>query len=157
MDEALFPVASPRLSKVASITTADQIPELPLVTDLAHQGWSDWFRDAGVRGVRLRELHTFSDSTDAMQAAVHGLGAALGRTYIAAPYLQSGQLMRLPGPELRSRFSYYAVHPAHRRPNAAAAAFIAWLREQASHDGGKAAQSTAARRARTRPGVAERS
>ncbi|MGH8174905.1 MAG: LysR substrate-binding domain-containing protein [Steroidobacter sp.] len=131
MDDALFPVASPTLSGASAVTSPEHIPRLPLVTDLAQQGWSDWFRAAGVRGVRLRELHTFSDSTDAMQAAVCGLGAALARTHIATPYLSNGQLIRLPGPELKSRFSYYAVHPAHRRPNAAAAAFIAWLREEA--------------------------
>jgi LysR family glycine cleavage system transcriptional activator len=132
MDDALFPVASPRLPGVASTTTPSQVARLPLVADLAHQGWSDWFRAAGVRGMRMRELHTFSDSTDAMQAAVCGLGAALARTHVAAPWLNSGQLIRLPGPELKSRFSYYAIHPAHRRPSAAAASFIAWLREEAA-------------------------
>jgi LysR family transcriptional regulator, glycine cleavage system transcriptional activator len=134
MDEELFPVASPELTGVASTTTPAQILGLPLVTDLAHQGWSDWFRAAGVRGVHMRELHTFSDSTDAMQAAICGLGAALARTHIAAPYLNSGQLIRLPGPDLKSRFSYYAVHPSHRRPSAGAAAFIAWLRQEAAEE-----------------------
>jgi LysR family glycine cleavage system transcriptional activator len=134
MDEELFPVASPELPGVAGATSPAHILRLPLVTDLAHQGWSDWFRAAGVRGVRMRELHTFSDSTDAMQAAICGLGAALARTHIARPYLASGQLMRLPGPSLKSRFAYYAVHPSHRRPSAAAAAFIAWLRQEAAEE-----------------------
>ena len=134
MDDALFPVASPELPGVAAAITPAQILRLPLIADLAHQGWSDWFRAAGVRGVHMRELHTFSDSTDAMQAAICGLGAALARTHIAAPYLNSGQLIRLPGPELKSRFSYYAVHPAHRRPSPAAASFIAWLRQQAADE-----------------------
>lgn len=134
MDDALFPVAAPTLPGVTKIAQPREILELPLVTDLAQQSWSDWFRAAGVRGVRARELHTFSDSTDAMQAAVHGLGAALARSHIAAPYLDTGQLIRLPGPELQSRFSYYAVHPSHRRPSAATAAFITWLREEAAQE-----------------------
>jgi len=37
---------------------------------VAHQGWREWFRSADVRGVRLPEMHSFTDSTDAMQAAV---------------------------------------------------------------------------------------
>jgi DNA-binding transcriptional LysR family regulator len=151
MDEHLFPVAAPTLAATAKVVEPRQILDLPLVTDLAHQGWSDWFRAAGLRGVRLRELHTFSDSTDAMQAAVHGLGAALARTHIAAPYLAGGQLVRLPGPELKSRFSYYAVHPSHRRPGAAAAAFIAWLREEAVRDVG-AGQPAAPQRRRAAEG-----
>lgn len=148
MDDALFPVASPKLPGATKITQPREILELPLVTDLAQQGWADWFRAAGVRGVRVRELHTFSDSTDAMQAAVHGLGAALARSHIAAPYLRAGELMRLPGPELASRFSYYAVHPAHRRPNAAASAFIAWLREEAAQEHARAAPPRPAKRRR---------
>lgn len=156
MDDALFPVAAPTLPGVTKITQPRQILELPLVTDLAQQGWYDWFRAADIRGVRARELHTFSDSTDAMQAAVYGLGAALARSHIAAPYLHAGQLMRLPGPELRSRFSYYAVHPSHRRPGAATAAFIAWLREEAAQEHAEASpeptESAAARqRRRARP------
>src|SRR3546814_18916358 len=43
----------------------------------------------------------------------------------------SSDLLRLPGPVLKTRFAYYVVHPAHRRPRAPAAAFIEWLREEA--------------------------
>jgi DNA-binding transcriptional LysR family regulator len=107
---------------------------LPLIGDLAHQGWADWFRAAGVRGKRLRELHTFNDTTDAMQAAAYGIGAALGRTHIATPYLEDGTLIRLPGPSLKARFSYYIVHAANRRPSAEAEAFIAWLHTEAQRD-----------------------
>lgn len=132
MDDFLFPVAAPTLPGIETISEPAHIAKLPLVTDLALQGWRDWFRAAGVRGMQLTETHTFSDSTDAMQAAVFGLGAALARTHIATPYLQRGELVRLPGPALKARFAYYAVHPAHRRPNAAATAFIDWVRREAA-------------------------
>jgi LysR family transcriptional regulator, glycine cleavage system transcriptional activator len=132
MEDALFPVASPALARQAS-APAD-IVNMPLVSDLAQQGWSDWFRAAGVHGVKLRELHTFSDSTDAMQAAACGLGAALARSHIAEPYLRRRELVRLPGPVMKSRFSYFIVHPAHRKPSAAGQAFIAWLRAEAAED-----------------------
>jgi LysR family transcriptional regulator, glycine cleavage system transcriptional activator len=98
---------------------------------LALQGWRDWFRAAGVRGVRLPEMHTFSDSTDAMLAAARGLSAVLARQRIAAPYLADGRLVRLPGPALKARFAYYAVYPAHRPLKPAAAAFVQWLRQEA--------------------------
>lgn len=140
MDDELFPVASPTLPGLAAVSQPAHIATLPLVIDLALQGWRDWFRAAGVRGVRLPETHTFSDSTDAMQAAVWGLGATLARTHIAAPYLRSGELVRLPGPTLKARFAYYAVHPAHRRPNAAAMAFIDWLRREAAQSATTEAQ-----------------
>ena len=41
------------------------------------------------------------------------------------------ELVRLPGPALKARFAYYAVHPAHKPPSAAAQTFIDWLKEEA--------------------------
>src|SRR3546814_16511989 len=76
-------------------------------------------------------MHMFNDSTDVMRAAAVGLGVVLARQHIAAPWLQRGELLRLPGPVPKTRFAYYVVHPAHRRPRAPAAAFIEWLREAA--------------------------
>jgi LysR family transcriptional regulator, glycine cleavage system transcriptional activator len=134
LDDALFPVASPTLSGVESVQIPGDIARLPLLADLGLMGWRDWFRAAGVERVRLPEMHTFSDSTDAMQAAVCGLGAALGRTHIAEPFIESGQLVRLPGSPLKSRYDYYLVHPSHRRPSAATAAFITWMRGEATRD-----------------------
>ncbi|HRQ64146.1 MAG TPA: LysR substrate-binding domain-containing protein [Xanthomonadaceae bacterium] len=131
MDDSLFPVAAPDLPGLDGVTEPARIAHLPLVTDLALQGWRDWFRAAGVRGVRLPDMHTFSDSTDAMQAAVCGLGAALARRLIVAPYLANGRLVRLPGPALKARFAYYAVHPAHRPLRPAASVFLHWLRQEA--------------------------
>ncbi|RZA32016.1 MAG: LysR family transcriptional regulator, partial [Lysobacteraceae bacterium] len=131
MDDELFPVASPALAGVDSIIDARQIADLPLVSDMALQGWRDWFRAAGIRGLALPAMHTFSDSTDAMRAAVYGIGAALARKRIVMPYLQRYELVRLPGPALKARFAYYAVHPTHRPLAPAAEAFIEWMKQQA--------------------------
>ncbi len=76
-------------------------------------------------------MHVFNDSADVMQAAVHGIGAALARRRIAAPYLQRGELERLPGPALRARYAYYVVYPTRRPPSPVAALFIEWLKAQA--------------------------
>ena len=127
MSESLFPVAAPDLAGVDEVRTAADIASLPLVSDLARQGWHDWFRAAGVHGAELRERHHFSDSTDALNAAVFGLGAALARQHIVVPYLANGRLLRLPGPELAARWSYFVVYPAHRRLRPAAQAFVDWL------------------------------
>lgn len=127
MEDALFPVTSPRTPGIEAIVEAAQIAELPLIADHARQGWHDWFRAAGVHGRKLEERYTFSDTTDAMMAAAHGLGAALAREQIAVPYLRSGQLIRLPGPKMAARWSYYAIYPAHRRLRPAARVFLDWL------------------------------
>jgi LysR family transcriptional regulator, glycine cleavage system transcriptional activator len=134
MDDALFPVAAPTLPGVRLVTKAAHIARLPLISDLGLQGWPDWFRAAEVRGANLPAAHSFTDSTDAMLAAVSGLGVALARRHIAAPYIERGELIPLPGPVLKAGFAYYVVHPAHRRPTPAAAAFIDWLRREAAKE-----------------------
>ncbi|BAV99029.1 LysR substrate-binding domain-containing protein [Lysobacter enzymogenes] len=127
MEDALFPVTSPHTPGAQAIVEAAQIAELPLIADHARQGWHDWFRAAGVHGRKLEERYTFSDTTDALMAAAHGLGAALAREQIVVPYLRSGQLMRLPGPKMAARWAYYAIYPAHRRLRPAARTFLEWL------------------------------
>ena len=130
IDEYLFPAAPPTLKGLQDVTEAAHVASLPLVTDLAHQGWREWFRAAGVRGVRLPDMHSFTDSTDTMQAAVHGFGAMLARSRIVDPYIRDGKLVRIAGPAVRARYGYFAVHPSHRRPTAATEHFIDWLRSE---------------------------
>lgn len=130
MDDAMFPVAAPTLPGLDLIRQPADIAKLPLVEDMARQGWQDWFRAADVHGARLDARHSFSDTTGALMAAVQGLGAALARERIVEPYLANGSLVRLPGPYLPTRYSYYVVYPAHRRPRAVARAFIDWVLTQ---------------------------
>jgi len=127
MDESLFPVASPTLPGLVDVTEPSHIARLPLISDLARQGWPDWFRAAGVHGADTDARYVFSDSTDSLEAAARGLGAMLARNRISSDYLASGRLVRLPGPELQARWSYYVVYPSHRRLRPAARTFLDWL------------------------------
>ena len=76
---------------------------------------------------RSTSATVFSDTTDALQAAVVGIGAALAREHVVVPYLRDGRLVRLPGPALPARWGYYVVYPSHRRLRPAAQAFVDWL------------------------------
>lgn len=125
MDDALFPVANDAIA--ALVRTPADIATLPLVADLARQGWPDWFRAAGLHGAIPEPRCIFTNSTDALEAAACGLGATLAREKIASPWLDSGRLRRLPGPSLQTRWSYYIVHPSHRRLRPAAQSFVDWL------------------------------
>jgi LysR family glycine cleavage system transcriptional activator len=131
MNESLFPVASPRLAGVAKLRKPADIATLPLISDLARQGWHDWFRHADVHGAVLNERYVYSDTTDALEAAAQGLGAALARERIVTPWLASGRVRALPGPVMPARWNYYVIYPAHRRLRAAARLFVDWLLEDA--------------------------
>ena len=152
MDDELFPVASPQLPGIEAIIAPRQIAGLPLISDNALQGWRDWFRAAGLRGFRLPPMHMLSDSSGVMRAATLGIGAALARRLIAEPYFQRGELQRLPGPAIKARFAYYVVHPAHRPPGTAAAAFIEWLKQEARADSVSLPASAARQSAPPAPG-----
>ena len=125
MDDALLPAANAALA--ASVRSVADIATLPLVDDLARQGWHDWFRAAEIRGTQPDIRHTFRDSTDALEAAAQGLGAVLAREKICTPWLENGRLVRLPGPALPTRWSYYIVYPSHRPLRPIARQFVDWL------------------------------
>src|SRR3546814_2753653 len=112
MDDALFPVAAPSLRGVDGIAGDGDLLAFPLLSDLALQGWPDWFRAAGLNGQRLPDMHMFNDSTDVMRAAAVGLGIGLARQHIAAPWLQGAEEDTL---ELQSlmRISYAVIFLQH--------------------------------------------
>ncbi|KAG9539385.1 hypothetical protein KCV01_g26308, partial [Aureobasidium melanogenum] len=85
MDDSLQPLASPELA--ARVSTPDDVGTLPLLTDIAPEGWREWFRAANVRYPRGGTMHTISDSADGLNAAATGLGAVLARTRLAAAHL----------------------------------------------------------------------
>ena len=135
MDDSLFPVASPALAGVEALHDPAAIADLPLLTDLSPQGWRDWFRHAGVRTPSpMPPMHTFSDSTDVMRAAVYGMGAVLARRHIAQPYLDRYEVVRLPGPAMKARYAFYVVHADGQPPSPAARVFIDWLLHQAQDE-----------------------
>lgn len=131
MDEQLFAAAAPTLPGVEEVREPADVARLPLIADLSPQSWPDWFRAAGVRRVRLAEMHSFSDTSDALQAAASGIGAVLARQRLAAGLLADGRLQRLPGPVVPARFGYFLVHPSHRPPSEPASRFIGWLQQEA--------------------------
>lgn len=128
MAGALLPAASPAMAK--GIETPEQIAQLPLITDIAPEGWREWFRSAGVHGAPLSGMYDINNSVNGLRAAAGGLGAVLARKQLAEPLLADGRLVRLPGPEMPTRYSYYIVHSAYQRPKPAARKFIAWLERE---------------------------
>jgi len=49
MDEYLFPAATPTMKGLHAVTEAAHVANLPLVTDLAHQGWRECFVQRSAR------------------------------------------------------------------------------------------------------------
>ena len=72
----------------------------------------------------------FDQFSTMAQAAVHGMGIALLPTFVAEPYLNSGQLMKASTHTSESIGTYYLVWPTEQDNIAPLKAFRTWLETQ---------------------------
>ena len=132
-EETLVPVCSPAFlaSRGRPVHPAD-LHGWPLLYDLAWEDyWAHWFacREAGApdmsraSGYRLYSMM--------VQAALEGMGVALGHSLLIAPYLERGTLVTLFEPPVTAPARYFlAVAPGSgEKPEARA--FLDWLRAEA--------------------------
>lgn len=136
MSERLFPVCAPKLLREKPLASiADLAVHTMLHDDLrTSEGvpptWDYW---AGERGVKLPEPArklTFGQSNMVVQAAVQGLGVALGREPLVIDELKKGNLVR-PFPDfVPSRYSYSLVCPKAAVDSERFVAIRQWLSDE---------------------------
>ncbi|AOJ39308.1 MULTISPECIES: transcriptional regulator GcvA [Burkholderia] len=132
LDESVIPVCSPALLKRAPIARADDLARHVLLhSDTRPEGWRDWFAAAGV-AMKGRKRQSFDHFYLALQAAVDGLGVALGPLPLIDDELASGRLvMPLEGPRIATR-SYWWIAPRAPADDPLVAQFCAWLQTQSN-------------------------
>ncbi len=144
--EDVFPVASPQLvdrisrSQGARGAPPREVAELaawPLLHDVdggpaqPWLSWDAWFERAGTSPGRLVAGMRFTDSSVLRDAAVQGLGVALGRRPHIGGQLARGELLRLTDAHWRAGWHYRAAAPSAHWQRPRVRAFIAWLQAQA--------------------------
>lgn len=82
------------------------------------------------RRVHLQQTMQMGSGESMVQGAAAGLGLALVSEHSAAPFLRSGELVRLDFSELPLHRSWCAVHARGKRVSPVAEAFLAYLREE---------------------------
>jgi len=130
MAEDIFPVCSPALLR----------GEHPLrrPEDLAHhnllhvtsgpEDWQMWLTAAGLpRSLAERRGLTFDQSFMAMEAAIEGVGVALGRSRFAETDIAAGRLVAPFDVRLPTDAGYYIVAPAQTADTPKIALFRDWL------------------------------
>jgi LysR family glycine cleavage system transcriptional activator len=131
LSERRLPVLSPSL--FAQLPLAD-------VTDLSRHTllhvtsmprlWRDWLAEAGQSALEPKAALTFDHFYLTIQAALDGLGVAMGPTALIADDLAAGRLVApFPKISLPAR-SYFAYFPDARRNDPHGAVFCDWLEEQ---------------------------
>lgn len=113
--ETIFPVcteeylkANPKASKLESL------PELDLITvSTSHTEWMTWpvwLAHNGFEAAELERTTSFNTYPLSIQAAVDGLGIALGWRHLVDPLLDSGQLVRPLGETcVRTQSGYFLL------------------------------------------------
>lgn len=77
------------------VDTPEQLLHMPLLHDEERTTWSEWFLQQNVRRQPKRSGPLFEDGLLTLAAVQAGLGCALMREPLIAPYLQSGELVKL--------------------------------------------------------------
>ncbi len=111
LDLRAFAVASPEL---IACGPDPQDPKIYLAHRLIHERgvywWRTYFDRLGLAFDDAAGGHLFFNrSYLSLDAAVRGLGLAIGDDGIASEHLRSGALVKLPGPVLDSRDKYYLL------------------------------------------------
>jgi LysR family glycine cleavage system transcriptional activator len=115
-------IRGPQCLRDFTLLHADVSPECGIESE-----WGAWLEAAGADDIELDRGLSLHDPGLALQAAVDGLGVAMGYVQLAQRELADGRLVAPLDIRIEHPWSYYAVTAKNRRPSRAADAFLAWL------------------------------
>ncbi len=138
MEEEVFPVCSPRLlSGEKPLRTVADLAHVPLLhlSWVSHDGswpdWRMWLAAAGHPEIDATRGPRFGQFGMAVDAAIEGLGVALGSTAVVADDLAAGRLVKPFDLTFAPPFKYYLVCPERTADRPHIAAFRAWILHEA--------------------------
>lgn len=129
LEETLFPVCSPSMLKARGRPQRPKdLHSWPLVYDLHWTtDWSHWFAHHGVAAADLSQASGFRLYTMVVQAAVDGIGVALGHSLMIAPELEQGTLVKLFDSPVAAPAPYLLVIAPASREKPEVLAFRDWI------------------------------
>lgn len=109
-----------------------------LVSHYRRRDWDDWLALAGLEAVAQRtERMSFNSSVLTWQAALDGLGIAIGQSAMLNAELASGRLVRPFAQPLRREMAYYLVRPRAQRESRKVGVFRDWLLDTVAREAGR--------------------
>lgn len=135
MDDVIEPVCSPALSD-ALLHGDDPLDGLRgkrlLVSKYRKNDWPTWLEHAGMGDMfEKAEKMIFSSSILTWQAAMDGLGIAIGQQHMLDADIKSGRLVRPFARPLHTGKGHYIVTPSLQRYSSKIASFRDWLLHEA--------------------------
>lgn len=130
-DVELTPVASPELlARQPLDSPADLVRHNLLHGAPRPDDWTRWLAAAGVDGVDASGGVTFDTLNLVIQAAIGGVGVAIGIRCLVADDLAAGRLVTPLPQTRRSSRHFHLVWPRENSEEPRLAAFVSWLQEE---------------------------
>lgn len=127
-----FPVCCPAFMEGDHpLTRPDSLRYYALLHDADYRNWTDWLELAGLDDIDPKRGTVVDDTNVLIQAAIDGLGIALGSTSFVKDHLDAGRLVKPFDPVLYSDFAYHVVCPKEHLERSEVRAFKEWLLTQA--------------------------
>ncbi len=120
--EGREPPRTPDMLRDFTLLHADVSPETGIDSE-----WGEWLAATGTKDVDTRRGLSFHDPGLSLQAAIDGLGVAMGYVELAEIDILEGRLVRLFEEEIQHPWSYYTVVPAERS-DPQTTIFCEWMR-----------------------------
>jgi len=129
MPDIIQPVCSPRL-----VTEVSDVPTMlgrhrMLHSHYRRRDWPDWLTAVGHPKL-LQPGAEFSSSVLTLQAAIDGLGIAIGQMSLLAEDLKTGRLVTLFDQPVQRPLGHFVVWPEARPPGSKGRAFATWVRQE---------------------------
>jgi LysR family glycine cleavage system transcriptional activator len=134
----IFPVCAPGLlSPDKPIREPRDVLNYPLLTDSdwmrsGYDEWSDWLKGAGFPEAKIKSNLSLNYSNLLIQAAIDGLGIAMGNVINAGDDLRHGRLIKPIDFTVKTDTGYFIVYAKNALNQPKIKAFRDWLMEQAS-------------------------
>lgn len=142
LTETLFPVCSPELLALGPKLDepADLAGHTLLYDDIADIGgspptWEFWAQQSGIVLPKPVRVRRFGQSNMVVQAAIRGLGVALGREPLVIDALTDGRLVRPFEGTVESQFAYWIVCPHDALKSPRVRALRDWLHAEVARQG----------------------
>lgn len=134
--DAFAPVCSPALlARGPAVAQPLDLLRYPLLhSHYRRRDWNDWFESLGLKPPDEEEPTVFASSLLTYQAAVDGLGIAMGQTKMLQKELESGALVCPYNHVFERDLGYYFVSPEGMGNRRRLRAFRSWLVDAALRD-----------------------
>jgi len=132
-----FPVCAPDFIRPDQpLDSPDDLVHYTLLHDTGHDSWGNWLELAGAADVPASKGTIVDDTNVLIQAAIDGLGIALGSSLFVADHIARGRLVQPFDTIMQSDYAYYVVCPRQYLKRPEVAKFKDWLLTQSSDNAG---------------------